>query len=953
MKNFLIVAVFLAGLSCPQPAWADDPADTGQATSAAPQWAFETSDIEPDPAFVFGKLDNGLRYIIRENDRPEGTALVRMRIGSGSLSEQDDERGLAHFLEHMAFNGSSRVPEGEMIKLLEREGLAFGADTNASTGFEDTTYKLDLPRNDPDLLDTALMLMRETASELTLSRDAIDRERGVILAERRDRNTYSLQELIDRLEFATPGALHTRRLPIGVPEVLENVTTEQMRAFYAREYVPANTVLVVVGDIAGGTVEKAIRRHFASWPAAPLPADPEVGVIDLGRGGETDIYLDPALSERITVSRHLPWVERHDSSATRRENLLRSIGYDIVNRRLGRLASLDDAPFRSAGFGTGDVFDSARTTSLVVSTPDGGWKRGLDAATDALRTALRFGFSEREVAEQIARSRNAIENAVSAAETRSNGALVGAALALVEDKITPSTPEDSLTRFESYAETITPDQVLEALLADSARLDNPLIRFRGRQAPRGGSEELRAAWETAVARPVQPPEIVKVAEFAYTDFGAPGQVVADTKDDRLSVRKITFGNGVRLNLKRTDLSKDRISFRMNIDGGDLLDTKDNPNGTAMINFFTAGGLGAHSRDELATILAGRSVGLGFSSLAESFRAIGTTTQRDLLLQLRLLTAGLTDPGYRPEGESRYRRSVANFYRTLDATPGRAYSSAAGSILSDGDPRFTRQSEEVALAQTYADLRSTIADSLANGAIEIALVGDFDEEAAIDMVAQTLGALPQRNLQFLARDEARQRGFTQDRSMRTITHKGEPDQALLRLIWPTTDDSDLKLYLTMELLERLARLSLQEELRERLGQAYSPSANNAQSGVYPGYGTFSLTASLDVDCVDEARAAMHQVAERLRNQPVSQDTLERARKPLVESYENALKGNSGWLALIDRAQSKPEDIDRFLKAQAIVEAITAEDIQHAASKFLTQADAVEIRVVPEQSSPETP
>ena len=164
-------------------------------SAPAPQavWVFENSDIAPDPAFRFGRLDNGMRYVVRANATPKGTAAVRMEVSAAALDESEAERGYAHFVEHMAFNGSTSVPEGEMVRLLEREGLAFGADTNASTGFDRTTYMLDLPRNDPALLDTALMLMRETASELTFAPEAVERERGVLLAEMRDRNTWQFR----------------------------------------------------------------------------------------------------------------------------------------------------------------------------------------------------------------------------------------------------------------------------------------------------------------------------------------------------------------------------------------------------------------------------------------------------------------------------------------------------------------------------------------------------------------------------------------------------------------------------------------------------------------------------------------------------------------------------------------------------------------------------------------
>lgn len=192
---------------------------------------FERSDIRPDPAFRFGRLANGLRYIIRRNATPAGTALVRLDVAVGSLDERKSERGYAHFVEHMAFNGSTRVAEGEMVRLLERNGLAFGADTNASTSFDSTLYKLDLPKADPALIDTALMLMRETASELTLSPEAIVRERGVILSEMRDRNSWQLRDTIANTEFFYPRSLFAARFPIGTAKTLQAANAKKLRAF--------------------------------------------------------------------------------------------------------------------------------------------------------------------------------------------------------------------------------------------------------------------------------------------------------------------------------------------------------------------------------------------------------------------------------------------------------------------------------------------------------------------------------------------------------------------------------------------------------------------------------------------------------------------------------------------------------------------------------------------------
>ena len=929
----------------------DAPVAEASAEQAAAIWAFEQSDVPVDGSYTFGRLANGMRYIIRHNATPEGTAMVRMRILSGSLEEQDDERGLAHYLEHMAFNGSAGIPEGEMVKLLEREGLAFGADTNASTGFEAVTYMLNLPRNDAALLDTALMLMRETASELTIAPDAVERERGVILAERRDRAGYQQRNFEDNIAFLAPEARYGERLPIGTIASLETATAAQIRGLYERTYTPANTVLVVVGDYPVEVVEAAIRERFADWTPAPPPPEPVTGPIDPARKGLTDIHLDPALAEEVTLSRMTPWRDEPDTIANREAALIRRIGYGIVNRRLARLARGEDAPFRGARFGTGDLFEDARITSLTVNSVDGEWKKGMLAAVREVNEALTYGFTRAEVDEQLANLRTAYENAVKGGDTRSHSAFLGAALSLASDERVPTTPQWQFEQFERIAPTLTPEAVWQALRADAAPLEEPLIRFEGRSAPEGGEAALREAFAQAMALPIAAPADNGPLAFAYDDFGTPGTIVSDTIEPQLGLRLIRFANGVRLTLKQTTIREDRIAFSLAVDGGDLMNTREQPLRVALTDSLALGGLGRHSQDELSSVLAGRSVGLGLGSATDAFSSSGNTTRRDLALQLQVLAALLTDPGYRREGEERFRKGIDNYFATLDSTPARALGTALGGILSDNDPRFTLQPKEAFLALDYAKLREAIEDRLTNGAIELALVGDFDEAEAIAAVAATFGALPEREAEFNLREESRIRSFTATRGQRMLTHKGEADQALLRWTWPTTDDSDLDETLRLGLLSRIVRIALTEKLREELGQAYSPSAGASNSRYYRGYGTFSLSVSVDLAQVEATRSAVEEMLAVLRDTPPSADVIERARRPLIEDYDNALKDLGGWINLAARAQSDPERIDRWFASPDLIRAITPEDIQAAARKWLAEGAAVEVVVVPEASTTE--
>lgn len=914
---------------------------------ADPVWPFEASDLPVDPDYTFGQLPNGMRYILRENATPEGTALVRMRIGSGSLAERENERGLAHFLEHMAFNGSTGIPEGEMVKLLEREGLAFGADTNASTGFDSVTYKLNLPRNDDALLDTAMMLMREIASELTIAPDAVERERGVILAERRDRRSYAQKAREDGYDFIAPDSRYVERLPIGTREVLEHADAVDLRALYERTYTPSNTVLVVVGDYPVERMEAAIKARFGDWESAPAPVTPEAGPVDVTRTGLTDIYLDPALSESVSLTMLGPWIDEPDTRAARETGLLRGIGYRIIQRRLTRIARSENAPFRSARFGAADVFEAARSNSLTISTQDGAWRDGLIAAVREVNQGLVHGFSKSEVAEQIANIRRTLENRVAGADTRSNSAYAGAALNVIANEVVPTSPDFQLAEFDRIESSITPESVYDALVERVLPLDEPLIRFQGRSAPEGGEMALRMAFAEGIHAAIAPPDEETDMAFAYEDFGRPGEVVTDTRERRLGFRYLTFANGVRLTLKATDIREDRVGYRLSLDGGSLMNTPEHPLRTYLVGSLPSGGLGAHSADALQTILAGRSVGLNVSNNVDTFSFSGGTTTRDLTLQMQVLAAAISDPGYRPEGLARFRRGIDDFFASLDATPARAYSSAAGAILSGGDPRFSLQSREAFESLTFEELELAIGDRWANGAIELALVGDFEEEAAIAAVAATLGALPPREMDFHPRTEARTRRFAPDSSRYVLTHTGEADQAMVRMVWPTSDDADFAEELRMHLLARAVRIALTDRLREELGQAYSPVASSSMSRIYPDYGVFVISASVDVAEANATREAIATMIEQFREAPPGADLIERARAPLLETYDNALKSLGGWMQLADRAQSQSERLDRWFIGPDVLRSITPEELQNAAQRYLSAESAVEFLVVPEE------
>ncbi|MEZ5710728.1 MAG: insulinase family protein [Blastomonas sp.] len=931
---------------------------TRDEAAIAEAWGYDRSDLPRDPAVRYGLLPNGMRYAIRHNETPQGTAVMRLLIQTGSTAEAEDERGLAHFIEHMAFNGTTNVPEGEMVKILERLGLAFGADTNAYTGFEETAYLLDLPNVRDETVDAALFLLRETASEISFDPQAIDRERGIILSEMRARQNYAQRNNEAYYAFLMPGTRIADRQPIGTAEVIETVPAQTFRRFYDRYYTPGRATLVIVGDLDVDAMERQIHDRFASWQARNGEADKVVpGTLDITRRNLAADFAHPAIQEMVSVIGAKPWEDISDSLESRRTNLLKSLAYNIISRRMASKAREADPPFNAASLGTDDSFEMARLSILRVATRDGEWQRGLAAAEQIVRAALQYGFTRAELDEQLANYTTGFENAVGGAATRRSDGLAEQLLATARDGLVVTTPESQLERYLDWRDRITPEMVLQALREDMASLDEPLIYASSKEGLAGGSDALLATWTQSRNVTVAPPEEKGAAQFAYSDFGSPGEIVADSRIEDLDIRTVRFANNVRLNIKRTDFEKDRVRMSLRIDGGDLLSTREDPEATSLMNIFVRGGLREHSLDDLFSIFAGRSVAFSFGSGDDYFGSYIRTTPADLGAQFQLLAAYVTEPGYRPEAITQYRNYLPDFFARLDATPESTISSKIGAILSDDDPRFSLAAQTVFANLTFEELRAAISDRLEHGAIEIGIVGDVDEQAAIDMVAATFGALPLREAEFRDYSTQKQRGFTGDRSIRTLHHKGEADQAVVDFYWPTTDAGDFQTDVRLRLLAELLQLKVTDEIRERLGASYSPSASSYTSSLYPGYGYIRISTNVRPQDVDEVTEAVRHIAAELsrpaeedmpgpEDDAISRDEMTRARNPLLENLALSLRENSAWLSIVDEAQSAAWKIDRFRASSGAISAIDSAELLALARQYLAPDQALVIRALPE-------
>ncbi|MGD2133088.1 MAG: insulinase family protein [Maricaulaceae bacterium] len=923
----------------------------GQSAAAPiPEFVFaqDVSDLPADPAVRYGRLENGMRYAIMHNETPTDTAAVRLRFAAGSLMEDDDQLGLAHFLEHMAFNGSQNVPEGEMVRILERTGLAFGPDTNAYTSLEETVYQLDLPNTEETTIDTAFMLLREVADKLTIEPDAVDRERGVVLSEYRVNNTYVRRYRDAAQGFLFPGQRFVDRSPIGTPEILQTAPAERIRDFYEAYYRPERALLVFVGDAPVDEIETLIGQMFGDWaPAGPDGGEPPASEpIDAGRALAADFFADPDMSTAITAAVMRPAVEELDTVAARREDFIEGLGFSLLTRRFQRIARSADAPFISASSNASTFYDTVEVVSIDVTAQPDRWADALRAGEQELRRALEYGFHQAELDEVLADLRASMEASVAGAGTRSSPGLANSLTSNIGGDRVFTHPETSLQRFEDIVAEMTIEDV-EAAFRDAWGEAEPQI-FIGRNAAiDGGSEAILAAYSAARAEPVEAGDVREETVFAYDDFGAPGEVVAQEELDDLGMTLARFGNNVHLTVMPTTFREDRINVSVRVDGGRLMMPKELPGLEHFADSaFTAAGLGEHDIDSLQSALAGRNVGLSFSTGGDAFRFSATTRPEDLDLQMKVLAAFIADPGYREEALERYRRSLDTWYDSLDATPQGVASQHVSRLLRSGDPRYGIPPKEQLFERNLEELAAVLDEAFANSRIDIAIVGDVDIDAAIAATAASFGAMPPHGEEAGAFAEARVAVFPEQPDQpRVLHHQGERDRGLAMIYWPAVDDSDPQLSREIAMMREVMSLKLIERVREAEAATYSPSVSASLSGVSPGYGYIAVSLDIEPENIDRYFDVVDEIAAEMAAGEVSEDELDRARAPVLEQLEERLENNGYWTSLAVLAQLEPRYLDEHRTDAEGYAAVTREDVIAAAAQFLRSDTAYRIAVYP--------
>jgi zinc protease len=922
--------------------------DTRVVVAEPRPWGHASSDIAPDPGAHFGTLENGFRYIVYPNSEPPKRVSLRLHIAAGSLMEADDQRGLAHFLEHMVFNGSKNYTAAELIPKMQRLGISFGAHANAYTSFDETVYMLDLPDLSEETLKLGFTVMRDFGDGALLSPDEIDKERGVILSEKMSRDSVSFRLMEKQFAELLPDSLVTRRFPIGTEEVIQNASRERFTDLYTRYYTPQRMTFVVVGDVEPSEIKARIEAAFASMGNPEVPGqDPDLGEIKPAEGLETAVFADREISSSdVSLTLVRPAPKRLDTVATRAEEMALDIAHAVLSRRLERLSKIEGSAIASGSASNQSLFNHIELGSIDVTAADDRWQEVVPIIEQEFRRALEHGFLQSELDEAKSNLLNAYEQQVKQKSTRKSEGIATVIARSVNRQQVFSDPETDLALAVKSLDGIDVASCHQAFKTFWDASGYHLI-LTTKQEPANAKQDLAALFEESRGKPVEAPVPRATAVFGYTDFDKSGSVISQKEASDLGITQLVLSNQVRINLKPSDFEKGKIRLLARVGSGKLTQ----PKGMPMLDTFASavfegGGLGKHSNDELQEILAGKNVSSSLSIGDDSFSLAGVTTPADFGTQVQLMCASLLDPGYRNEALWQFQKAIPMIYQQLKHT-GSGPQREMEAWLHGGDERFTIAPMEKLSAYTVEDVKKWLTPELTQAYLELSIVGDFKLDEILPDLLATFGAMPPRAAAAPVLAEARKVRMPVPPASKSFTYESKISQGIATAYWKTAGfRGNQQEFRRLNILAEILGDRLREEIREKLGASYSPNAGAGGSDALVDVGYIMGQSVGKPEDLELLSKTMRELADQFAKEGATADELDRALKPTLGQLDKSLRDNNYWLGTVmSQCQSEPKRLALARGRDADYRSITLAEINALAKKYLRAENSLFVAIQP--------
>jgi len=930
-------------------------ADKGPAGEVL-SWVHERSDIAPDPKVLYGTLNNGMKYIIMPNAEPPGRVSMRLHVAAGALNEDDDQRGLAHFLEHMVFDGTKSFPEtSKLVPEMQRLGIAFGAHANAYTTFDETVYKLDLPNNKADVVELGLKVMRDFADGALLREEDIDQERGVILAEKTSRNSAHMAILEEELTWLLPDSLIPVRFPIGTEETIQSAPRQRFLDFYNEFYVPENITFIYTGDITQAQAEEQITNTFSSFTReGSQRLHTSIGSIPSNQGFRSKAFFHKELEDttiQLAVAR--PITHEIDSVTKRSKDLHMELANTMLNRRFARLVKEVGSAITSASASTDVLWNELEYGQISATAKDDDWKPVVGVVEQEMRKVIQHGFNEIELQEAVANLINSYSNRVKSAVTRQSSSLADSLARHVQSDGVFSTPKLDLEILQQGLKHVSVDSCHKAFTEFWDTEDLNLSLQSNTEAERA-TTELTSLYQQSSATAVEPPKIKDAGQFAYTLAEKSGSITSERFIDDLEIEQLELSNGIRINLKKTDFEKNSILITARFGNG-LLDLPKNLPGLQTLAQYALnhGGLGKHSKEDLQQIFAGKSVGSHFIVDAEAFKLSGATTPDDLSTQLQLMCAQLTDPGFRPEADRVFRAQLPSIYHSLQHSENGAQLEMT-KWLAGNDSRFGFPNQSLMEGYSAQDIQDWIRPILLNSSIELSIVGDFEPDLLKRALTQTFGTLPSREISQGVTSQKREITAPSPPTSKTFHFQSKEEPANALVIWKTSDamlEGNISEARRLNILSSILSDRMRIKIREELGDAYSPRAYSNNNAAFENSSYLIASSKGTPEDMEKVSSVILEIGSQLAEEGANQDELDRALNPTIGRLAESLRQNNYWLSTVmEKCQNQPQTLDWARQRDADYQSISLEEINALAQKYLGTSNGIKVILMPKRDEP---
>ena len=909
-------------------------------------------NIPVDPAVRIGTLSNGMKYYIRKNTKPEKKVEMRLAINAGSILEDENQRGLAHFMEHMNFNGTKNFPDNKLVDFLQSLGIKFGQHLNAYTSFDETVYMLPVPLDKPGNLDSGLKVMEDWAFNALLTDEQINKERGVVLEEMRIGLGADKRMMDQWLPVMLHKSHYAERLPIGKKEVLEKFSPEVIRKFHRDWYRPDLMSLAIVGDINVDEVEQKIKKNFSSYknPATPRPRTS----YDLPNHKETlvSIVNDPdATMSRVQFLMKDQGNYQPDVTVQQYDNsILESLTATMINNRLRELINSTTPPFTFGSVYHGGTY--ARTKEAfqgMAITKDGGQLPALKVLLEEVERARKFGFTQSELDRAKSQMMSGVERMYNDRDKTESGNLVDEYVrAYLENEPIPGI-EWEYKQYQKYLPTVTLAQTNQ-VIKDYARDDSKVVVITGPK-----KDGLTYATKDQVLKLLDEVKLAQLEPYKekatitnlVKPFKSTGKIVKTENDAKLGTTTLTLSNGAKVTYKKTDFKDDEIVFTARSLGGtSLLNDADFLKTTWAYGALAEAGVNGYDKTDLANYTAGKQVSVNpmVSTLFEGLN--GRSSTKDFGTMMELIYAYFTGLNYDPKVFNAYKEKQNSFLSNMASNPQFYFSNEFQKFRNQKNPRFTNSipREQEWNMTDYKKAYDVYKQKFANaGNFHFYFVGNVDDAKMKEYATQYLASLPSTGKTTNFADTKYRPVYGQHTK---VYKKGADPKSMVNILYGGETTYNEKEDLALMALGEVATIKVIEKLREDEAGIYGGGARGGISKVPYGNYYFTISFPCGPENVDKLTKAALAEVQNLINKGPEQKDLDKFREGEFNDYKTQLKDNNFWLSNLANYQLEGGDKYDILNYESKVKALTVKDLQNVAKKYLTKDKLITATLMPE-------